>query len=442
MNLVRLESLLSLALIAVGCKAAFRTWGNAGSILAIVFFVSLGLEQLLIPDVPFGPLGASAIVGGALAVVAGSGLARRKSAEPVDTVIEVLPRRTRACNVAVWTVTAIAVWYTWTAYQAVVVQQTNYVNGIFYREAFGVGLGGGIEYRAAQAIMYVGAVLIAIDVMARGLRRPAPLIFISSAAAQSYILSTKSSMLITLTLFATVWISARQGSVRRIGRARNLAVLLVVVVAAVGIVSAVTQRRAGGGADVSQTIAYAFGGPPSALSQVLDGGFDPNQTGEAATVAGLRELVGGRSRGTGAGLIPVQLAPNSYESSINVYTWYLALLADLGAAGMAIVLAAMGWWATVLSQRAARGVVRVPGLVVLALVFSLLLWAPIFSLTYFNFWFLILALAPTFGLLYRVAVAPSPRVLGGAALAWAPAPGAERALPARVVRTPGFRTRP
>jgi hypothetical protein len=55
-----------------------------------------------------------------------------------------------------------------------------------------------------------------------------------------------------------------------------------------------------------------------------------------------------------------------------------------------------------IGRRVSGGKGKVAGLIVLALMMSLLVWAPIASLTYFNFWFLILVLAPGFGLLYRI----------------------------------------
>lgn len=406
MNLLRAETIAALCLIAVGCRFVSRTWGNPGSILAVGFLLSLGIQQAFIPSVPFGPLAAAAIGGGPLAVAIGALLARRAPSTVVDSVVEIIPERQRICNYAIWTVTAVAIWYTWLTYTTIVVDQNNYINHIFYRQAFSAGVGGGAQFRISQAVMYVGAVLMALDILARGLLRWAPLTFIACVAVQSYVASTKSPTLITLALLACLWIGARQASTRRILRTRNLAVLVVVVVAALCIVSAVTQRRAGGRGDVPNTIAYSYGGPPSALSEVLDGGFDSGLRGGAATIGGLREALGGVQRGSGAGLNSVYLTPGVSRSNINVYTWYLPLLADLGPFGMVLALALLGYWAGALGQQAARGAAGVPRLVVFALLLTMFLWAPILAISYFNFWFLLLVLAPAFGLLYRVSDAP------------------------------------
>ena len=401
MNLVRVETLCCLSLIVLAGRSAFRTWGNPATILTGVFWLSLVMQEVLIPDVPFGTMAGVTVIAGSLAVSVGAVLARRKFASPVNTVIEVNPRRERLCTYAIYAVILVALWYTRLVYTTVVVQQNNYVNGIFYREAFSLGVGSGIDFRVGQVMMYVGAVLMALDIAARGFRRWPPLVFTACVAIQSYILSAKAPMLITLALFTSMWIGTRQASVRRIMRGRNVAVFGLILIASFAIVSAVTQRRGGTSDDVLDTIAYSYAGPPSALSKVLDEGFNSEQKGDLVSIGGIRELIGGPQRGNGAGLASAILTQGVYRSNINVYTWYLPLLSDFGPIGMPLLLAALGYWAAIVGQKASRGVATVPALVVFTLLTSLFLWAPILTLTYFNFWFLLLVLAPAFGWLYR-----------------------------------------
>lgn len=403
MNLVRFETLLGLALVSVGARAAFRTWANPASLLAGVFFLALGWQQVAIPDVSFGPLAATAILAGSVALLIGAVLAKGPARRPLDMVIVIAPGRLRICDVAVWIVAAAAAAYTWIAYDTVIVQQNSYVNGVFYRETFFAGEGASPLYRGAQALMYVGAVLIALDVLARGFRRLPPVIFLGSLAAQSVILSTKASLLIALTLMSTVWVAARQASLRRAVSRTNMAVVVAALLGSIAVSSAVTVRRAGSDADPVAAISYSVAGPASAFSHVLDGGFDPGGQGGLWTVGGLVDVLGRQHRSFGAGFVPVELTPNVYDSRINVYTWYLSLLRDVGPLAMVAVLAALGYWSTALQRRSAGGRAQVPGLVVFALLLSLLAWAPILPLTYFNFWFLILVLAPLFALLYRTA---------------------------------------
>jgi hypothetical protein len=54
-----------------------------------------------------------------------------------------------------------------------------------------------------------------------------------------------------------------------------------------------------------------------------------------------------------------------------------------------------------LTRRAVNGTASVPQLVFLTAIFLLFLWAPIAPLSYYNFWWVLLILAPGFGLVFR-----------------------------------------
>jgi hypothetical protein len=401
---LRLLTIAVLLVLIVGARLSLRTWGNPVSALAGSFALTLSWQQAVIPDVPFGAKAALLIIVGAVALFIGTAISTSfvSHGDTVDLRVGIAAAHRRTVRLAVWGAVAFSFLYLAYLYKVVEIERTDYINDVFYREAFSVGPGSGLLYRIAQLLMYVGAMVVALDAAQRGLGRKEPLLFLAGATAQSIVLSTKFSILLILSIFAVVWTLTHAASLRRLFTPRHVFVAGLLVVVGLYSFDAVTSRRAGGDARFGATFAYSFSGASSALSLVVDQGFRPDPDPiPGMTVGGLRELVGGSQRQFGVYLYAVTLKAGEYQSSINVYTWYLPFLQDLGVVGALALVFMIGFVTGPLFVRAREGMLSVTALVVLTCLVLLLLWAPISLLSYYNFWFGLLILAPVYGALFK-----------------------------------------
>lgn len=399
LNLIRIFTVVGLVGMMTIARATLRTWLNPVSALGGAFAAALIYQQMAIPHVTFAARASVLILAGTGAMFLGTSVTSHLARGPAqDLSLEVNPRRAWLLTLVLWVINVIALVYLAEVVKLVLIEHTDYVRGVFYREQFNATVGNGASFRLGLLVMYIGAVLFALDAVARGFRRLLPVVFVAATVAQSVVLSAKSSTLIILTIFGITLLLAKG---RSVGLFSLRAVLGVLIVVGLGFYTfaAVTHRRAGGQARLATTFAYSYAGAPSGLSEVVDNGFDPNAKG-FLTGGGLLDLVGRQSRGVGLSLNSVTLTPGEHESAINVYTWYLPLVHDFTTPGALVVIFGLGLVMGPMTARARAGRLQPAGLVVLVMLTTLLAWAPIVLLTYYNFWLLAVLSAPLTNLFF------------------------------------------
>ena len=149
---------------------------------------------------------------------------------------------------------------------------------------------------------------------------------------------------------------------------------------------------------------YSILAPPSAYSLVLDGkaaiDLDPRW---GMTVAGIRDLVLGEgdTRRFGVYAQSVQFNAGQAESATNIYTWFLPLRHDFGIPGTIIIIFGIGLAAGGLASRQLAGTLGPFGQTALAMLNLELIFAPIFTLTYYNFTPLLLVMGLPLAWLYH-----------------------------------------
>ncbi|MGH8527364.1 MAG: hypothetical protein ACREXY_25100, partial [Gammaproteobacteria bacterium] len=127
------------------------------------------------------------------------------------------------------------------------------------------------------------------------------------------------------------------------------------------------------------------------------------------TFGGLRELITQRERESGIYTTSVQFDPTRAGAHSNVYTWYVPLLHDFGVPGTLAVLFALGMLLAPLTLKASAGTASPSQLGMLACLLLVLADALIQPLTFYNFWYILLLLAPLLPATLTVAPTTFPR---------------------------------
>ncbi len=401
-DIYRLLTIVLLAALMLASHRGLKTWASPLVFYAGPFAVILALQQILIPHVPFGGRAASLIGGSALAFFAGTIVVWRKqateSAQP--SYRRFIARDTRLLKLGVLISYVVALYYLYELGQ-VRASGVNVINGTFYRADFYASGGQTLTMRLLQALTYAAMFFIAFA--ATTVRRPtllvAPMVLIM--VAQSSAGSAKLPSILGLIIIVAVLAAVRPGAFRRL-RPRLVLGAGAAVAVALLVFSLVTNDRSQGTGDVFAATEYSILGPPSALSELLDG----RQTvieleGFGASFGGIVSALGGQERIFGEYAASVELTPGVYQSRTNIYTWLLPLQHDFGIAGALGLIGLLGAALTSLVMRAREGMLGVPGLGVLALGNLTLMFAPLNALTYYNVWFVLLGMTVLLSLIFR-----------------------------------------
>jgi oligosaccharide repeat unit polymerase len=402
-DVYRLLTIAVLAVLMLESHRWMKTWSNPVVFYAGPFAAILALQQILIPHVPFGGRAAALIGGSALAFFVGALVVwsqyATKGAQP--SCRRFVTRNDRLLKFGVLVSYAVALYYLYELRQ-VRASGVNVIKGIFYRADFYASGGDTLTMRLLQTLTYVGVFYIAFA--ATTVRRPtllvAPLLLIM--VAQSSAGSAKLPTLLGLCMIIAVL-----GAVRPEAFLRLRPRLVLGVGAAVAVIllvfSLVSNDRSQGTGDVIATTEYAILGPPSALSELLDGHQTVSELdGFGASFGGLVSALGGPQRVFGMYAASVELTPGLYESRTNVYTWFIPLRHDFGMGGALGLIALLGAVLTSLFMRSREGMLGVPGLVVLSLGNLTLMFAPLNAMTYYNVWFVLLGMALPLSLVFRL----------------------------------------
>jgi oligosaccharide repeat unit polymerase len=377
------------------------TWATPVGFYAGTFLLVVLAQEAMLPDLPFSAPMAGLILGSVFALFVGMLVTWRRPAELVDP--PPLPNTRRAGRtVGLCAAFGVALFY---LYQLQEVRSTGLGtsdSGLFMRAEF-FALGGQTLFlRALQALTYCGALYVTFE--SRRRKRPALIIggYLLIVLAHGVVFSSKLPVLICTLLVIAVVGAGHPTRFARIDRrvlAGGVSALLMLVLT----FQIVTAVRHKGAADASAVMAYAILGPPSAYSLVLDKKaplqVDPRW---GMNFAGLRDVVvgGGEARQFGIYAQSVQLDAFKPESATNIYTWFVPLRHDFGLLGVFIVIFGLGLAAGALTTRQLAGSLGVFGQTVLALLNLELMFAPIFTVTYYNFFWLLLAAGVPLAWLY------------------------------------------
>ena len=377
------------------------TWANPVGFYAGTFMViTLGQEAML-PGLPFSELMAAMILGSTIALFLGMLVTWRRPERTADPP-PLYPGRRAARTLGLCAAFTVALLYLYESVQARATGLGVTDSGLFDRAQF-FALGGQTLYlRALQALTYCGVLYVAFEARLR--RRPVVLVgaYLLIVFVQGITFSTKLAFLISSLLVLAVIVSGyptRFGRVNRRVLAGAAGALLIVLLT----FHIVTALRHKGAADVSAVTGYSILAPPSAYSLVLDGNasvdLDPRW---GMTIAGPRDLLLGEgdTRRFGVYAQSVQFNAGQDESATNIYTWFLPLRHDFGVPGTFVIIFGLGLAAGALATRQLAGTLGPFGQTALALLNLELLFAPIFTLTYYNFTPLLLVIGLLLAWLY------------------------------------------
>lgn len=406
-NLYRLLALVALLALLFAARRHTTTWANPMTFLAGPFALIFIFQQIFIPNVAFGWRAGVVIVSAALALFIGMLIAwpQRESdlASVEGPVSSALVFRWPkwiglALVIAVYAVSLIYL------FQLSAIRESGSatVNEIFHREVQYAVYGESIALRASQALNYAGAFFLAFYLRTGrfGLLLTLPIVLIY--VAQSLAGSAKLTAILASLILVVAATSNMPTELRRI-RKKTLAGLGLLAIVTGTVFGLVTQDRSAGTSDIGQITTYAVLGSPSVLSERLDGNAYESfeQVTHLGTFAGPLSVLLGEDRALGAYSVSVVLG-DTPESASNVYTGLRPLLDDFGIVGLWVVMLVLGVISGRLTRASVLGRLGVRGQGVLAMTTLFLCYLPLNVLTYYNFFYLLLAMCFPLGWIFAV----------------------------------------
>lgn len=409
MRWLQIETALALAAGAWFASRVFRSAINPVSMLFLPFAVTLLVEALFMPQAPFSWKAAAAIMlplsGFAVFAMLPFSL-QRVDAPSLDLRLA-RPALALTGVILVAVGSSIGAFFTRSFVQETALGVIR--PGVFSRALVYDAVAGtreGLLFRAILFLFFVSTIVMAFYWLARGpARRIAFVVFAAAFSIHSVTLASKLPLFLAAVLLTIVYLLFRPVSFRRI--VSVFAALSLVIISVFVVVS--VRRHGEEGRSEYGALYYGLFGGPSAFAVVLEGERTGAAINRGLAIGGLvevfrlgdRTLSGGEGRPLGQGFDSVRLDENDPTSITNIYTGIFYFHRDLGWLGTLVafmILGALASW----SYRRAYRAPSASRLMILANVYLLLACMPISTMTYYNFWWALLILAPVLALPFQV----------------------------------------
>ncbi|MCX6590494.1 MAG: O-antigen ligase [Acidobacteria bacterium] len=431
MNFARILTILFLLILSGVSTKMFRSYANPTLILTLPWIFILITQQLIAPDFPFGFNAALVLTASCGCFTIGSLtlLQRRMSVQSTRAMeslaIErapVAPALWRAfvALLAVIVIVQLALTYYYLNVAGVGQYTDGAVNPYAIYGAAGVAYGDrslvGLAFRASVAVTYVCAGIFALDAIRRRKVNFGVFAFLAPVAGQSFLSSTKTTFLLTVSIMVVTVTAAHAHRLHRLPKKalRAIVALILLITASTGFAA---MRRYGLSAEAITSTDFLDNqkvtllGAVSNWSLFLDRtGITPDSEWTGITLAGVLGPLGFYERVSGVyvgGDAEQRLIPDSRQTT-NQYTGFRLLLEDFGFGGTLVVMTALGMLVTyvfVLNTRRPS----VTLVIILGNLYLLLLWLPITLLTYYAFWTIqFLVLLPIARVFFRIPTRTAP----------------------------------
>ena len=461
MNAVRILTILFLLILSGVATRLFRSYANPTLIITLPWVFILITQQLIAPDFPFGFNAALVLTASCGCFTIGSLALLQRRMSPQSTrameslAIErapVAPTLWRAfvALLAVVVIVQLALTYYYLNVAGVGQYTDGAVNPYAIYGAAGVTYGDrslvGLAFRASVAVTYVCAGILALDAIRRHKLSLGVLAFLAPVAGQSFLSSTKTTFLLTVSIMVVTVTVAHAHRLHRLPRnaPRAIVALILVIAASTGFAS---MRRYGLSAESITSTDFLDNqkvtllGAVSNWSLFLDRtGLTPESQWTGITLAGVLGPLGFYERVSGVYVgsdAEQRLIPDSRQTT-NQYTGFRLLLEDFGLGGTLVVMAALGMLVTyIFVLNMLRPSITL--VIILGNLYLLLLWLPITLLSYYAFWTIqFLVLLPIARVFFRIPTRTAPANRLGYMATGLNSNG--RAIPLPVIRGAKIRT--
>jgi len=400
MNDARVILCLFLLIAAALGRRVFRTYASPITIMVVPWLVVIAGQEVLVPDFPFGRTAALVIASAAGAFCGAAGVVALVNggwglrSEIPDIVITVRPGRQRLWRwllrgLVALAAAELALDLYLAFYLGVGVRAEGSVNPYAFYDAV-VGPYGqtiGVLYRASFTAVYLGALLLGVEVARHRRLTVGPVLFFGSIVAVSLFTTSKTFALLALSIVGLTSALMFPRAGRRLSAKQTLTCIFALVFVTAFVWGANYRRygvvfTSGEWAGNVQAV-YLFGAA-SGLSLYLDtsdrwieGRFS------GVCIGGPLEWLGFGKREVGVYTEVVLLG--DYSVPTNQYTGLRLLLEDGGVGGMVIAMGLLGVIASTVFFRFYSSPTFAK-CVLLSNLYLLLLWLPITLWTYYTFW--------------------------------------------------------